>query len=110
MNRTTDGGRTSCVAMSAPAESIAEQLGAGDDTCALTFAGLGWNWWESLENVVRDRHDLRQTAICWQAMVQDILRRPEVQSTGLSVGFEPLRGIDEPSSAPPAGRGRRNKR
>ena len=90
MNTTTDGGRTSGVAISAPPDSIAERLGAGTDTFAMTFAGLGWSWWESLENVIRDRHDLRRTATRWQATVQDILRRPEFRSTGLAVGFDPL--------------------
>ena len=89
--------------MSAPPESIAAQLGTGTDTFALSFAGLGWNWWESLGNVVRDRHDLRQTAARWEAVVQATLRRPEFRSTGLSVGFEPVQWIDEPSTAPPAG-------
>lgn len=77
--------------------------GSADGT-VLTFAGQGWTWWESLDELLAHRDDLTDTVRRWTDTVHSLQRLPGLRDRGRSVDLDPLRWASAPGRRPDAGR------
>jgi fatty acid synthase len=84
--------------------SLVHELASGSTSVALTFAGQGWRWWDALEESLTRRTWLRPRAAAWVDLVNDLIADMRLGELGASPWrFDPIRWIEDPSTAPGPG-------